>query len=54
MFLLGTCDFESNGRCTWTNSPVDDDFDWIVAQGNTPSRWTGPTTDHTYGNGNGL
>ena len=30
-----------------------DDFDWIVTSGLTPSRTTGPSTDHTLMNGDG-
>lgn len=49
----GTCDFDNGEKCTWTNTPNGDDFDWIKGKGNTPSKWTGPTTDHTMGDGNG-
>ncbi|XP_071956932.1 MAM and LDL-receptor class A domain-containing protein 1-like [Antedon mediterranea] len=41
----GFCDFESD-MCAWTNDNFDD-WDWLRANGNTPSSYTGPTTDHT-------
>ncbi|XP_057298293.1 MAM and LDL-receptor class A domain-containing protein 2-like isoform X2 [Hydractinia symbiolongicarpus] len=47
-----TCDFE-NDKCTWKNTLNEDTFDWIIRQGNTPSRGTGPLTDHSKGNGDG-
>jgi len=42
----------SNG---WKNpsSWVFDNTDWIAYRGSTPSFWTGPSNDHTLGNGNG-
>ena len=45
---LGSCDFE-NGLCTWQNSEETDDFDWLLAQGETMSSNTGPSVDHTFG-----
>ena len=48
--LTGNCDFEK-GLCTWVNSLniVEDEFDWRRGSGGTPSRLTGPKTDHTTG-----
>ncbi|XP_055957693.1 MAM and LDL-receptor class A domain-containing protein 2 [Patella vulgata] len=42
----GECDFEKD-FCTWRNQQVGDNFDWIIGQGQTSSRTTGPITDHT-------
>lgn len=39
------CTFE-NGSCGWTNIGGDI-FDWTLLMGKTPSRETGPATDHT-------
>ena len=51
----GDCDFEK-GICTWVNSPniVDDEFDWTRGSGGTPSKFTGPATDHTTGTNKGM
>ena len=46
-----TCTFDS-GLCGWLQS-TQDDIDWTTGQGITPSRHTGPHTDHT-GNIGGL
>lgn len=46
--FTGACKFQ-NGFCTWYNLPKStkqDDFDWIVGSGLTPSRFTGPKADH--------
>ncbi|XP_071492659.1 MAM and LDL-receptor class A domain-containing protein 1-like [Diadema antillarum] len=43
------CDFES-GLCGWLQL-TDDDFDWTRENGGTPSSSTGPSGDHTTGNG---
>ncbi|ESO97870.1 hypothetical protein LOTGIDRAFT_152977 [Lottia gigantea] len=48
----GMCDFEK-GLCTWKNVPKGDDFDWITGSGNTKSRGTGPSSDHTRGDSKG-
>ena len=50
--ILATCDFE-NDRCTWTNTRMEDDFDWIIGKGYTPSGSTGPNADHTKQTGDG-
>lgn len=47
------CDFEID-MCSWTNVLVTDDIDWIWSSGNTPSRFPGPTVDHTTGSGSGT
>ena len=52
-YLIASCDFESD-RCTWTNTLKEDDFDWIVSKGSTPSGSTGPAADHTKRNGDGM
>ena len=46
---LGSCTFESIDFCTWHNlrRPADD-FDWLVAHGETDSVYTGPSVDHTF------
>ena len=41
------CDFES-ATCNWQQDGQDQ-FDWTVQSGQTPSTGTGPTADHTYG-----
>lgn len=41
------CDFE-NGMCNFTQD-VTDIFDWTLSNGGTPSTFTGPRFDHTYG-----
>ena len=54
MFVMpGFNDFE-DGLYSWTNdqSP-DDDFDWIIGSGGTPSYGTGPSMDHTLGTDSG-
>ncbi|XP_071503080.1 MAM and LDL-receptor class A domain-containing protein 1-like [Diadema antillarum] len=43
------CDFES-GLCGWLQL-TDDDFNWTRENGGTPSSNTGPSGDHTTGNG---
>ena len=48
-----TCNFE-NGYCKWTNAQVGDHYDWIRNKGKTPSKFTGPSTDHTYNTSAGL
>ncbi|XP_066300036.1 MAM and LDL-receptor class A domain-containing protein 1-like [Branchiostoma lanceolatum] len=48
----GDCDFE-DGRCTWSNLNVGDDFDWLRGRGDTQSQFTGPTVDHTLGTDQG-
>lgn len=61
-----TEDFDGETTCTtgcaiacplsesgWTNAS-NDDWDWLVNQGGTPSGSTGPAGDHTSGSGNYL
>jgi hypothetical protein len=38
----------------WKNVAQDDDAEWFINTGNTPTAGTGPTADHTTGNGNYL
>ncbi|XP_077978867.1 MAM and LDL-receptor class A domain-containing protein 1-like [Glandiceps talaboti] len=50
-----TCDFES-GTCGWLQEANDvqvDDFDWVRMSGATPGQATGPSIDHTLGDGKG-
>lgn len=47
------CDFESGICPSWVQR-TDDSFDWTVRQGGTGSVNTGPTYDHTQGNGDGT
>lgn len=49
--LLGACNFES--PCSWSNTQVKDNFDWLVSSGGTTSRFTGPSFDHTFQNSSG-
>lgn len=35
--------------CTYTNTPTEDQFDWLRNAGATPSWRTGPKVDHTLG-----
>jgi len=46
-------DFEEAGNWpyAWSNIASNDDFDWTINQGGTPSSSTGPSGDHTTGNG---
>ncbi|XP_067219544.1 MAM and LDL-receptor class A domain-containing protein 1 isoform X1 [Chanodichthys erythropterus] len=43
------CDFERD-ICTWTQLPTDV-FDWTRHRGSTSTSMTGPSSDHTTGNG---
>ncbi|XP_077978778.1 scavenger receptor cysteine-rich domain-containing protein DMBT1-like [Glandiceps talaboti] len=45
------CDFESS-LCQWVQMTADN-FDWIRQNGSTPTSGTGPTGDHTNGDGSG-
>ncbi|KAL9981490.1 hypothetical protein ACROYT_G010197 [Oculina patagonica] len=40
---LGVCTFEK-GFCQWRNEASEDQFDWLITEGETPSKGTGPTT----------
>ena len=42
-----SCDFEL-GICDWTQLP-NDELEWDLFKGITPTDWTGPTRDHTTG-----
>eukprot|EP00795_Rhopilema_esculentum_P007452 gene7452-13218_t len=44
------CEFE-NGMCGWVNETTGDQLDWQRLAGGTPSAGTGPTGDHTSGQG---
>ncbi|XP_054838264.1 MAM domain-containing protein 2-like [Eublepharis macularius] len=44
-----SCSFDTD-LCSWTQSAYDN-FDWIQHKGPTPSRRTGPPSDHTTGEG---
>ena len=44
------CEFE-NGLCSWVNVQ-NDQLDWTRRSGSTPSKDTGPSGDHTSGDGN--
>ena len=48
-----SCDLENDDTCGWYNSP-DNNMNWIVWAGRTPSKGTGPPYDHTKGNKNGM
>ncbi|KAK7098916.1 hypothetical protein V1264_003131 [Littorina saxatilis] len=47
----GDCNFDKD-TCTWSNVGGDD-FDWLRGSGSTPSRYTGPSVDHTQGDTSG-
>ncbi|XP_038071819.1 MAM and LDL-receptor class A domain-containing protein 1-like [Patiria miniata] len=47
------CDFDSYNLCRFNNSQ-NDDFDWTLDNGGTPSSGTGPNADHTLGTSNGV
>ena len=46
------CNFDQGSFCSFTNGR-NDDFDWTIRSGSTPSRGTGPSSD-VSGNGNYL
>ncbi|XP_067863191.1 MAM and LDL-receptor class A domain-containing protein 1 [Heptranchias perlo] len=46
--ILGHCDFEFD-LCSWRQWR-NDNFDWTLKQGSTPTMATGPATDHTLRN----
>nr|XP_019962453.1 PREDICTED: enteropeptidase [Paralichthys olivaceus] len=48
-----TCTFEQ-GICFWRQQQDDDDGDWIRTNGSTFPPLTGPSLDHTLGNGSGF
>ena len=39
----GVCSFDS-GFCQWRNEGNEDQFDWSITEGETPSKGTGPLT----------
>ncbi|XP_077592649.1 MAM and LDL-receptor class A domain-containing protein 1 [Stigmatopora nigra] len=43
--FTGRCDFEFD-LCSWRQC-LEDDFDWLIKAGSTPTIGTGPSTDHT-------
>ena len=51
----GVCSFDS-GFCQWRNEGNEDQFDWSITEGETPSKGTGPLTgfggsgNYFYGN----
>ncbi|XP_067033839.1 MAM and LDL-receptor class A domain-containing protein 1-like isoform X2 [Acropora muricata] len=47
----GDCDFDQNTFCSWQQDRQNDNFDWTLRSGRTPSGNTGPQNDHTTGNG---
>ncbi|CAF4185562.1 unnamed protein product, partial [Rotaria sp. Silwood2] len=42
------CTFDDNTLCSWTNA-ANNQFDWILRKGRTPSYVAGPDGDHTTG-----
>ena len=42
------CDFENGTSCGWSNDD-DNDYNWKIGQGPTPTVDTGPAADHTTG-----
>ena len=51
-FPVVQCNFDQGSLCSFTNGR-NDDFDWTIRRGSTPSIGTGPTSD-VSGNGNYL
>ena len=50
----GGCNFDDGyGKCEFSTSPVID-YSWKERSGQTPNLGTGPTGDHTTGNGKPL
>ena len=45
-----TCNFDNNNICSWHQS-TNDDFDWTLISGDTPTSFTGPPGDHTSTSG---
>ena len=44
---LPSCSFNiDEDMCGWTQSSLDDDFDWTRHSGSTPSSYTGPNGAH--------
>ena len=55
MHILGDCDFEKHSFCEWLQvNDGRDDFDWLINQGKTLSKDTGPTVDHTTHSKQGI
>ena len=47
------CNFDNSGSCNWIQDDSQDDFEWHLNRGLTPSRNTGPMADHTTGSSTG-
>ena len=43
------CTFEDVNICGYAQDRDDDDFDWTWGSGPTPTLYTGPSVDQTYG-----
>lgn len=43
VLIPGVCSFDK-GFCQWRNEATEDQFDWLITEGETPSKGTGPTT----------
>ena len=53
--MFGACDFESNDFCSWSNVlDARDQLDWTLGRHRTLGYQTGPSYDHTQGNGLGT
>ncbi|CAH1786792.1 unnamed protein product, partial [Owenia fusiformis] len=50
--LYSLCDFESGDMCGYT-SLLGSKYNWTVNSGQTPTRFTGPSVDHTFGTSTG-
>ena len=46
------CTFESGDTCSWSNNR-EGEAAWLLTSGSTPSADTGPSYDHTVGDGTG-
>ena len=47
LLISGTCSFDQHTFCSWRNERYNDNFDWLIRYGTTPSKNTGPTSDHS-------
>nr|XP_054757473.1 MAM and LDL-receptor class A domain-containing protein 1-like [Lytechinus pictus] len=44
-----SCEFEDQQICGYVQDSITDDFDWTFWSGDTPTSYTGPSVDVTYG-----
>ncbi|XP_033645311.1 uncharacterized protein LOC117304808 [Asterias rubens] len=53
MQIVASCSFQNVRACGYTES-LNNDFNWIVGKGPSPSWYSGPLADHTYNNSSGY